>query len=64
VRAAVAFIQAHANAIGRARWGLVVSDPASYGMGRMAEALSEGTSIELRVWRDLAEAEAWVRGRR
>ena len=63
VRAAVDFIRARADALGKARWGLVVEGLAGYGMGRMAEALIDGSSIELRVFRDLAVAEAWVRGR-
>lgn len=44
------------------RWALIVAGTAAYGMGRMAEILMETSSVELRVFRDMAEAEAWVRG--
>lgn len=48
--------------LGPIRWALVVPGDASYGMGRMAEILTEQHAIELRTFRDLAEAEAWARG--
>ncbi len=44
------------------RWALIVAGTVTYGMGRMAEILMETSSVELRVFRDMAEAEAWVRG--
>ncbi len=41
---------------------MVVASQAQYGMGRMAEALTEnGRSVEFRVFTDLAQAEAWLR---
>ncbi len=49
---------------GPIRWALLVERAVDYGMGRMAEALLDGSGIELRVFQDPAEAEAWVRERR
>jgi hypothetical protein len=48
--------------LGRIRWALVVSSDVGYGMGRMAEILTETPLIELRAFKDIAEAEAWARG--
>lgn len=61
VTAATNHIAGRSMAIGKARWGLVVAGAAGFGMGRMAEILLERTSVTLGVFRDLDEAEAWVR---
>jgi hypothetical protein len=63
VSAAVAFIEARASAVGNARWALVASSTAGYGMDRMAQMLLQGTSVTLRVFHELGEAEDWVRRR-
>lgn len=47
--------------LGPIRWALVVPSDVGYGMGRMAEILTERPPIELRTFRDLGEAEAWLR---
>jgi hypothetical protein len=40
------------------RWAIVTSDPASFGMGRMAEQIApEGT---IRTFKDRREAEIWL----
>jgi hypothetical protein len=52
----------HGAQLGPIRWALVAPTTVAYGMGRMAEFLTEELAIELRVFRDIAEAEAWVRG--
>jgi hypothetical protein len=51
------------------RWALVVRDDVGYGMGRMAEIVTSipplkasALPFEVRVFRDLTEAEAWARG--
>jgi hypothetical protein len=44
------------------RWAVLAAGDATYGMGRMGEALSAATSVEIRAFRDPAEAEAWARG--
>jgi hypothetical protein len=48
--------------LGRIRWAVVVSSEVGYGMGRMAEILTGDPLIELRVFRDIGEAEAWIKG--
>jgi hypothetical protein len=70
VQQAVSFVASRAREIGRARWGIVVSSDAAFGMGRMVGALLEssssiavqGSSVTAHVFRDVDEAEAWVRG--
>jgi hypothetical protein len=62
VRAAVDYASAKQAAIGRARWAIVVSSPAGYGMARVGEALLDTSHIRLRTFYDLDSAEAWVRG--
>ena len=47
--------------LGPFRCALVVPNDASYGMGRMAEAFSARIRSELRPFRSVAEAEAWLR---
>jgi hypothetical protein len=63
LRAAIAYIETRIVEIGRARWALVVADPVNFGMARMAQALLQGTQVELGVFYDPDEAEAWVRGK-
>jgi hypothetical protein len=43
------------------RWAVLAAGDATYGMGRMGEALSAATPVEIRAFRDPAEAEAWAR---
>jgi hypothetical protein len=54
----------YVSRLGPRRWALVVPDEVGYGMGRMAEILTDELSIRLRVFRDMGEAEAWARGER
>lgn len=42
------------------RWAVVVSNPTSYGMMRMLAVYLEEVPVELRVFTDAVEAEAWV----
>ena len=58
---ALGFVRSRAARIGKARWAIVVADPANFGVGRMAQMMAEGTGLTIGVFRDLAEAEAWVR---
>ena len=70
VQQTVSYLASRGKEIGRSRWALVVNTEAGFGMGRMAGALLESTSatrapgsmLTGRVFRDLADAEAWVRG--
>jgi hypothetical protein len=62
IRTRADYVKRHASSLARPRWALVVTEGVNYGMGRMAEGLVDGSSVELRAFRDLAEAEAWVRG--
>lgn len=61
IEARAKYARENASSFGLARWALVVSGLASYGMGRMAEALTDDSPVHLRVFRDLDEAKSWVR---
>lgn len=43
-----------------ARWAALTSDPVTYGMGRMTEALAQRRGVEFRVFTDEREALAWL----
>ncbi len=60
VKTLPAFLEQLGNNLGRFRCALVVSTTVSYGMGRMAEAYAEDGLAEVRVFRSLDEAEAWL----
>ena len=62
IQGAAAFLRSRSERLGIARWALVVEKDVSYGMGRIAGVVFARTSIVSRVFRDIAEAEAWVRG--
>jgi hypothetical protein len=52
---------AYVAALGIRRWAVLAGNDVQYGMARLADALSSGTSTEIRAFRDPAEAEAWAR---
>jgi hypothetical protein len=43
------------------RWAIVVSREVAYGLGRMFAMLAEGSHIRVRVFRDIDDAEKWLR---
>ena len=45
-----------------ARWAVIVSKPASFGMMRMLSVLAEGIPMTVRVFVDAGRAERWARG--
>jgi hypothetical protein len=65
LRARVRFGIASARAHSIGKWATVVASPALFGMGRMAEALSDADpAVTYRIFKDfkdLDEAEAWLR---
>ncbi len=62
IRAALAFLGSHADKMGRYKWATVVSTTVAYGMGRMAQILSERTNVEVEVFTDIDEARRWLSG--
>lgn len=44
----------------RSRVALVASDDASYGLSRMYQVFRSRSALDLRVFRDMAEARAWL----
>lgn len=61
IQGAAAFLRARSERLGIAKWAVVVAKDVSYGMGRIVGIAFEKTSVMSRVFRDMAEAEAWVR---
>jgi len=53
---------AYVVARGIRRWAVLVGSDVQYGMARLGDAHSSGTSTEIQAFRDPAEAEAWARG--
>lgn len=43
-----------------ARWASLTTNPVTYGMGRMAEALAQRRGVEFRVFTTEAEAMEWL----
>ncbi len=58
MRRLVQFVSSHRPQSGAARWALVVSDVASFGMARMAEGLDEFETI--RAFREIESARSWL----
>ncbi len=54
---------AYVVAQGIRRWAVLVATDVQYGMARLGDAYSSGTSTEIQAFRDPAEAEEWARGR-
>jgi hypothetical protein len=61
VRAGLAFVRRRSRRIGHARWSMVVSGDVWPGVGWRDGPLVEGTTVELRFFRDLGSAEMWAR---
>ena len=63
VRRLIEFLNQNRRSLAGARWAVVVESPAGYGMGRMGQMLAEGTgdAVTVCVFRDVGEAESWLR---
>jgi hypothetical protein len=61
IRAVVAFSEAHRAVLADSRWAVVVGDAASFGMARMGQMLA--VDLEIEVFTDMTEAEAWLQTR-
>src|SRR3972149_3691406 len=60
VRLMVAADEAHAPALGGHRLAIVVIEDLTFGMARMYQMLAEDTTRSVGVFREIAEAEAWL----
>jgi hypothetical protein len=56
----IQFVAEHAAQIGSARWANVTTDPAHYGMTRIAQARSHDLPSQVDVFRTMEEAIAWA----
>jgi hypothetical protein len=61
IRRVAQFMIANGKKIGRSRTAIVVSSDYSYGMSRMYEAFAAASPIEVKIFRDMDEAVAWLR---
>jgi hypothetical protein len=57
----VAFAQAHESRLAGSRWAMVVATPAGFGMARMGQVLLGDLPTTMRIFTDMAAAEAWLR---
>jgi hypothetical protein len=64
VHAFTAFLRARAADFAGAQWATVVSETASYGMGRMGEMLSDGGPVTFGVFTSIDDARRWLAQRR
>ena len=64
IRRVVSFNKVHQGELGGGRRAVVVGSTADYGMGRMAEILSESSSSPINVFTDIDEAQRWLRAAR
>ena len=55
----VAFSKAHPIELGKCRTAVIVTGPASYGMGRMSQALLDDTE-NTQIFTDIEEAKRWL----
>jgi proline iminopeptidase len=62
VRGMAEAFDAHREKVGEARMAIVVSREVSLGLARMFALLTEDASIHTEAFRDINEAEAWLRG--
>jgi hypothetical protein len=60
VKSVMPLLERLAERLGRFKCALVVPADGSYGMARMAEVFAEGTPAEVRAFRTVVEAKAWL----
>lgn len=63
VRAVAQYHGSHPETFRGFRVALVVSDPATFGLGRMGQMLLDDQGIVFDIFQDLEAAESWARGR-
>ena len=62
VQGGLRFLEMIYSRIGRFSCAIIVQRDVSFGMGRMAESLKTNDDIQVRTFRSIVEAEAWLRG--
>ena len=60
IQRVVAFFRDHEAEMGRSRFAMVVSGLETFGVGRMAQGLGAGMSLDLQVFTDMNEAKRWL----
>ena len=64
LRRTLHYLQLLAEGIGPHSWAIVGHTPAEFGRGRVLEAMSDGTNVTIRAFRNCEDAEAWLRNPR
>ena len=59
-RTSAAFVTSISEALGDGRWACVMGRDVDYGLARMFQALTDGTELEVMVFREIEEALAWL----
>ncbi len=58
----IAHLESLSEVLSGARWAIVATKPASYGMMRMLSVLAEAIPLRVAVFESLESAEEWARG--
>jgi len=61
VQGTLGFLKTHQALLRATRWAAIVSDAASYGMGRMAQQLGESLPFPIEIFTDAGRARRWLR---
>jgi hypothetical protein len=61
LRRTLHYLQLLAEGIGHHCWAIVGHTAAEFGRGRVLEAMSDGTNVTIRAFRNCEDAEAWLR---
>jgi hypothetical protein len=61
LRRTLHYLQLLAEGIGPHSWAIVGHTAAEFGRGRVLEAMSDGTNVTIRAFRNCEDAEAWLR---
>jgi hypothetical protein len=60
IRSQINFFRKHEEQIKGCKWATVVSSIAAYGVGRMAQMLSDDIPAEMQVFTDMDKARQWL----
>lgn len=60
IRATIRFLTIHKERIEGCKWAIVVSTTAAFGLGRMAQTLSEDLIKEMQIFTDIEKARQWL----
>jgi hypothetical protein len=60
IKATISFFSSHKEQIEGCKWAIVISSTAAFGLGRMAQILSEDILGEMQIFTDIDKARQWL----